>query len=83
MQLAENASFVLGKDPGAALRLAGFVFGRVVVAWDGSRYVATSALSLASMKVNGKKAKVVKLAGGDVLEVGSNRFRFVTGKGGA
>jgi hypothetical protein len=79
--LGDGKVVELSRRPGADLRLAGFVFGRVEIAWAASGYVAKSALSLASMKVNGKKVESAPLANGDVIEVGSNRFRFVTGKG--
>ncbi len=81
VKLGEDGSVEVSRAPGAAFRLAGFAFGRVTIKWNGSRYVATSELSMASMKVNGKKSKSAELASGDVIEVGANRFRFVTGAG--
>jgi hypothetical protein len=77
--LAEDDPLLLGgKDPGA-LQLFGITLGDGVrIAWDGERYVAESSMLFPTMRVNGVKAQAAPLADGDVLEVGSNRFRVVT-----
>jgi len=69
-----------GKD--AALRLFGFTFGgKIRVAWDGARFVATCTVFFPEMRINGVRAKSSPLAHDDVIEIGSNRFRFVTDEG--
>jgi|HubBroStandDraft_6_1064221.scaffolds.fasta_scaffold92746_2 hypothetical protein len=78
-ELSESGATALARGEGAGLRLFGlFVFGGVKVAWDGSQYVATSAMLYPPMKINGTRAKAAALSHGDVIEVGSNHFRFVT-----
>lgn len=67
-----------GKTPDASFKLHGlFVFGSLKVYWQRDRYVAESALSFPSMRINGAKTKLANLTSGDVIQVGSNRFRFV------
>jgi hypothetical protein len=79
-ELSESEATELARREGAGLQLFGvLVFGRgVTVAWDGSRYVATSAMLYPPMKINGAPTKAAALSHGDVIEVGSNHFRFVT-----
>lgn len=77
--LPEDRAFKLGRGEGADYALHGFVLGSGVrLQWDGHYYVAESDLFYPAMRVNGEKAKRAKLASGDVVEVGANRFRFVT-----
>ncbi|HOU53281.1 MAG TPA: FHA domain-containing protein [Myxococcota bacterium] len=77
--LSERESLVIGKGPGAHLALVGFAWGAGLrIWWDGGRWVATSSLRFPSMKVNGSPCKMSALHDGDIVEVGSNRFRFVT-----
>ena len=78
-ELSESGAVILGKAAVESLRLRGFVFGTGVrIQWNGRRFVAESLLTWPSMKVNGSKAASTQLAHGDVIEVGRNRFRFVT-----
>ena len=68
----------LAKTLDASLTLYGLlVFGSVSVVWEKERYVAISAMSFPSMKVNGASLQRAYLAHGDVIEIGSNRFRYV------
>ena len=76
--LDEGSAFLIGKDPAAGFKLTGFVIGQGVrLAWEGSRWVAQASLTMPGMKVNGNKTDRIALNNGDVIEVGSNRFRFV------
>jgi hypothetical protein len=77
--LRESERTVLGGSKDAAMKLHGVVLGgQVTIAWKGNRYVAESTLVFPSMAVNGVPAKVAPLKDGDILSVGSNKFRFVT-----
>lgn len=78
--LGIDKKIVLGKTPDAAFRLHGFfVFGAVRIAWQKDRYVAESELRFPSLKVNGTATEIANLTSGDVLQIGSNRFRFLVG----
>jgi hypothetical protein len=78
LQLAIDSKVALGKTPDAVFKLHGmFVFGSLKIYWQKDRFVAESALSFPSMRVNGTKAQLANLTSGDVIQVGSNRFRFV------
>jgi pSer/pThr/pTyr-binding forkhead associated (FHA) protein len=79
--LSEAEATVLARGEGAGLRLFGFfVFGQgVTVAWNGTQFVARSAMLYPPMKINGARVKEAALSHGDLIEVGSNHFRFVTG----
>ena len=77
-QLEEQGSVALGGEAPGALRLAGIVFGSAQLRWDGTSYVVESALKFPAMKVNGEKTERARLRHGDVVEIGSNRFRFTT-----
>lgn len=78
-ELSEDESLLIGKAAGAAFALGGFVMGDgLTVSWDGHRWGVQSALTFPAMKVNGNKCKSAFLNGGDIIEVGSNRFRFVS-----
>lgn len=78
-ELSEQQPLALGKGTDAQLKLTGFLWGKgVTIAWDGSRFVATSSMIWPSLKVNGQKQKEASLTNGDVLEIGGNRFKFIT-----
>ena len=80
--LGERQPIEIARSEGAGLRLFGFTFGgKVRVAWDGARFIATSTVLFPWMKINGVRTKSAPLAHDDVIEVGSNRFRFVTEEG--
>jgi hypothetical protein len=81
LPMSIDKKVVLGKTADAAFRLHGmFVFGAVRISWQKDRYVAESELSFpSSLRVNGERKDVANLRNGDVLEIGSNRFRFVVG----
>ena len=78
VHLAEDRWITLARDADERLQLVGFVFGSIRVAWDGNSYVARSELWFPSMKVNSARARQATLQHGDVIQVGPNRFRFVT-----
>jgi hypothetical protein len=78
-ELSEDHDVVIGKTPEAHFKLAGVNWGGgVVIRWNGRGYEARSTVSFPGMRVNGVKVDAAQLANGDVIEVGSNRFRFVT-----
>jgi len=75
--LSESAALELGNRAGATFKLFGFVLGRgVKIAWDGSQFVAESAMWFPAMQINGTRARTAPLKHGDVIRVGTNRFRF-------
>jgi hypothetical protein len=77
--LSENETIQIGKTPQSTFKLKGFsIGGGVTVRWRGTHFVAESAMFFPAMKVNGVKSKAAPLNSGDVLEIGGNRFRFVT-----
>lgn len=77
--LSESEVLRVGKAPGCHMKLIGFTIGKgFEVAWDGRHHVARSLMTWPSMKVNGVATKVARLSSGDLIEVGKNRFRFVT-----
>jgi FHA domain len=68
----------LSRSKAAGLRLFGMTFGGLVlVEWDGKRFVATSTIVFPGMKVNGVVRAQAPLRHEDIIEIGSNRFRFV------
>jgi hypothetical protein len=80
--LGEQQPIEIARGEAAALRLFGLTFGGSVrVAWSGGRFVATSTVFFPGMKINGVRTKSAPLAPDDVIEIGSNRFRFVTEEG--
>lgn len=80
--LGEQQPVEITRDKDAALRLFGLTFGGSVrVAWSGARFVATSTVFFPGMKINGVRTKSAPLAPDDVIQIGSNRFRFVTEEG--
>jgi hypothetical protein len=76
--LSETEEMVLGGSGPSSMKLGGLAFGTVSIKWDGTGYVARSALKFPSMKVNGTVKAGARLTSGDLLEVGSNKFRFTT-----
>lgn len=77
--LNEDDTVRLAKDERAEFPISGFMWGKgVEVAWDGEAYRARSLMVFPGMKINGVKHKETRLRNGDIVEVGSNRFRFVT-----
>ena len=76
-ELAEDKVLVLG-GPDAAVELHGITLGSAKIAWNGNYFVADSAMTFPAMRVNGVKTKQSKLRHGDLLEIGSNRFRLAT-----
>ncbi len=81
-ELGERQPVEIARGADAAVRLFGLTFGgKVRVAWDGARFVASSTVFFPGMKINGVRAKSAPLAHDDVIEIGSNRFRFVTDEG--
>ncbi len=77
-KLTEDKPLRFARDAAVETRLGGFAFGQVIVSWNGENYVAESAMVLPAMRVNGVKARSHVLVNGDVLEMGSNRFRYLT-----
>jgi pSer/pThr/pTyr-binding forkhead associated (FHA) protein len=67
--------FISRKDE---LKLRGFVFGRVKVAWTGRRWQLTSELKFGAVQLNGKPVKETLLRDGDVIDIGNSKFRVVT-----
>lgn len=76
-ELAEDKVLVLGGSD-AAVELRGLTLGSAKIAWNGTYFVAESAMTFPAMRVNGVKTKLAKLRHGDLVEIGSNRFRLVT-----
>lgn len=77
--LSESEPLALGAKAEGALKLFGFflIGGGVTVAWDGTQFVARSAMVFPAMQINGYRRKEAALKHGDVIQVGANRFRFV------
>jgi hypothetical protein len=75
LDLAEDKVVVLGKG-GSPLR--GLAFGSVTIAWKGGAFVADSAMVFPAMRINGEKRSSGPLRKGDLLQIGSNRFRLVS-----
>ncbi len=77
--LAEDRPCTLSsRSPDPMLSLRGMAFGHVTVTLNGNRYEAVSSMTFPPMRVNGEEARAATLYSGDVIEVGDNRFRFVT-----
>jgi pSer/pThr/pTyr-binding forkhead associated (FHA) protein len=75
--LSETEALQLGARDETGLKLFGLMLGRgVKIAWDGTQFVAESAMWFPGMKVNGTRAKAAPLKHGDIIRVGANRFRF-------
>ena len=78
--LEEGASLLISKKAGAAFKLFGMTMGEGVnVRWDGAHFRVETSLTYPAMKINGEKKARAILRDGDEIEVGKNRFRFVTG----
>lgn len=76
-QLDEKQTVEIGTSDSAAFRILGVAFGSAKVKWDGSSWVVESAMKFPAMKVNGAKVDRQRLAHGDIIEIGANRFRLV------
>jgi pSer/pThr/pTyr-binding forkhead associated (FHA) protein len=76
VDLAEDRVVKLGGD-GATFELRGLAVGSVKVSWDGMAFLAESAMKFPAMRVNGQKCDSKRLRHGDLVEIGSNRFRVV------
>lgn len=74
--LVETEPVLLARD--APLKLRGFVFGRVRIAWNGRRWMATNELKFGALTVNGEPTQSTALKHGDLIEIGRNRFKLVT-----
>ena len=78
--LDEGSPLKISKKSGAAFKLFGMTMGEAVtVRWDGAHFRVETSLSYPAMKVNGEKKTRAILRDGDEIEIGKNRFRFVTG----
>jgi pSer/pThr/pTyr-binding forkhead associated (FHA) protein len=75
--LSEHAPLLIGGNR-AAFKLHGLTLGHVRVTWSGRAWIAESALKFPALKVNGTQVETARLQHGDVIEIGPNRFRFVT-----
>ena len=76
VELAEDKVLVLGF--GGTVELRGLAFGSVKISWNGNYFSAESAMTFPEMRVNGTKTKLSQLRHGDLVEIGSNRFRVVS-----
>lgn len=76
--LSESKGVTLGPGDDPALKVFGLHIGEVTVAWAGEHFEARSGMLFPAMKVNGEKAKTAPLRNGDLIEIGSNQFRFAT-----
>lgn len=79
LDITVSETFTIAPKAAGALKLHGFfLIGRgVTITWDGGQFVARSAMFFPPMRVNGYRQKEAPLRSGDVIRVGSNRFRFV------
>lgn len=76
--LNESEPLRFGKTTDCPMKLGGFLWGDgFEVAWDGQQFVARSRMTFPALKVNGVSTRVASLSNGDVLSVGSNRFKLV------
>ena len=78
-ELSDTVPFVLNASAAGSFEFAGLTRGTVSIRWGGMGFVAESDMTFPSMKVNGIETRRSPLVSGDVIEVGSNRFRLVTG----
>ena len=78
-ELSETVPYVLNAGTGRSFEFSGIARGTVSVRWGGTSFVAESAMTFPGMKINGVESKRSALVMGDVIEVGSNRFRLVSG----
>jgi pSer/pThr/pTyr-binding forkhead associated (FHA) protein len=77
-RLTEQEPIEIGSKAPTALRLDGLTFGSAVVRWENEHYVIESSMKFPAMKINGEKKTVARLSAGDLIEIGSNRFRFLS-----
>jgi pSer/pThr/pTyr-binding forkhead associated (FHA) protein len=75
--LQEDTVFELSKTKKAQIKLRGLVIGIARLGWDGDRWVLHSQMTYPSCRVNGEKVRDAPLKSGDVIEIGSNKLRFV------
>ncbi len=79
LDLNETETVLIAKKGGGPMKLFGMIMGGgLEIAWDGRAFVLLSDVSFPSMKVNGEKTSRVRLKSGDLIEVGKNRFRYIT-----
>lgn len=78
-ELSESEPCTFAKGERATFRLYGITIGSgVTIRWSGQHFVVETSLFYPSLKVNGRKVKLSVLKSGDVIEIGRNRFRFIT-----
>lgn len=78
-ELSETEPIIISKESPDTFRLRGFSWGKgVTIEWNGSRYVIKSSMLYPTMRINGRKVKFAILNSGDLVEIGRNRFRFIT-----
>ncbi len=77
-ELSESRGVTLGPGDDPALKVFGLHVGTITIAWSGEHFEARSGMLFPAMRVNGEKTKTAPLRNGDVIEVGSNQFRFAT-----
>jgi pSer/pThr/pTyr-binding forkhead associated (FHA) protein len=77
-RLTEKEVVEIGTSAPTALRLDGLTFGSAQIRWEDEHYVIESSMKFPAMKVNGAKTTSARLAPGDLIEIGSNRFRFLS-----
>lgn len=79
VELTESEPVRLGRQEGDRFRLEGLVLGTgAVVCWETDHFVVQSHLTFPAVRVNGKRVKKARLEDGDLIRIGSNRFRFTT-----
>lgn len=76
--LGEERHVELARSGPDLLRLRGLCWGTVRIAWDGERHVVESKMLFPALRVNSERTERARLRSGDLIEVGANRFRFVT-----
>ncbi len=74
--LVEGETLTIARD--GPLKLRGLVHGQVTIAWNGASWELRSDLSFGTVRVNGDVVTSFELWAGDVIEVGSCRFRVDT-----
>lgn len=79
LDMSENETIHIEKKGSGAMKLFGMILGGgLEIAWDGTAFLLNSDVDFPSMKVNGEKTKRARLKSGDLIEVGKNRFRYIT-----
>jgi hypothetical protein len=80
LMLKETEPLVLAKSsPGAAALHGMLIVGSATISWNSSQFVIRSALTHPALKLNGKAIEGAPLKHGDLIEIGTNSFRFVVG----